>query len=92
MRTKLFIAICAVAALFAATPGPAAVRHYCIAADEVVRDYVPSSPTSLMSGQPFSDDQRVLVEDDALIGHVYRKVWGEVLSREITGNGDRLYR
>lgn len=75
MRRNLFLSTCAVAALLAGASATAAVRYYCIAADEVEWDYVPSFPMNLMSGAPFTDDQRVFVEGDGdtLIGHVYRK-------------------
>ena len=46
-------------------------RVYWIAADEVDWDYAPSFPNNLMSGQEFTPDQRVFVEDG--IGRVYRK-------------------
>src|SRR5512145_1084786 len=50
-------------------------RHYCIAADEILWDYAPSFPTNLMTGEPFTADQRVFVEGngDTLIGRIYRK-------------------
>lgn len=50
-------------------------RHYCIAADEILWDYAPSFPTNLMTGQPFTPEQRVFVEGDGkfFIGHIYRK-------------------
>jgi hypothetical protein len=75
MRRNIFLSTCAVAALLAGASATAAVRHYCIAADEVDWDYAPSFPTNQMTGQPFSDVQRVFVQGDGdtLIGHVYRK-------------------
>src|SRR5512134_2637330 len=61
--------------LMAAAPASAADRHYCIAADEILWDYAPSFPTNLMTGEPFTADQRVFVEGngDTLIGRIYRK-------------------
>ncbi len=49
----------------------AATREYWIAADEVVWDYAPSFPTNLMSGEDFTADQLVFVEDG--IGRQYLK-------------------
>ncbi len=46
-------------------------RVYWIAADEVVWDYAPSFPINLMSGEEFTDDQKVFVE--AGIGRKYLK-------------------
>ena len=46
-------------------------REYWIAADEVDWDYAPSFPNNLMSGQEFTSDQRVFVEEG--IGRIYRK-------------------
>lgn len=74
------------AALVVAAPASAAVREYCIAADEVLWDYAPSYPTNLMTGQPFTPEQEVFVGGnmDTLIGHVYRKA----LYRQYALNGD----
>ncbi|MCP5003050.1 MAG: multicopper oxidase domain-containing protein [Planctomycetes bacterium] len=47
------------------------IREYWIAADEVVWDYAPSFPVNLMSGEEFTDDQKVFVEDG--IGREYLK-------------------
>ncbi len=63
------------------------VREYWIAADEVYWDFAPSFPINLMSGQEFSEDQRVFVEDG--IGRIYKKAlyrkytpgWGELVPR-----------
>lgn len=41
----------------------AAVREYWIAADEVLWDYAPSFPINPMSGDEFTPEQRVFVED-----------------------------
>lgn len=67
----------AIAAILAvATPANATTRNYCISADEVLWDYAPSYPVNLMSGLPFSPDQRVFVEGDGstLVGHIYHKI------------------
>ncbi len=49
----------------------ATTRVYWIAADEVDWDYAPSFPINLMSGEEFTADQRVFVEDE--IGRHYLK-------------------
>ncbi|MEE9344720.1 MAG: multicopper oxidase domain-containing protein [Methylococcales bacterium] len=49
----------------------AAKREYWIAADEVVWDYAPSFPVNLMSGQEFTPEQLVFVENG--IGRQYLK-------------------
>jgi FtsP/CotA-like multicopper oxidase with cupredoxin domain len=46
-------------------------REYWIAADEVMWDYAPSFPINLMSGEEFTDDQKVFVEEG--IGRIYLK-------------------
>ena len=38
-------------------------RHYCIAADEIEWDYAPSFPINLMTGQAFTIDQMLFVND-----------------------------
>jgi FtsP/CotA-like multicopper oxidase with cupredoxin domain len=55
----------------ASCPVLAHEREYWVAADEVDWDYAPSFPVNLMSGQEFTPDQRVFVEEG--IGRVYRK-------------------
>lgn len=47
------------------------IREYWIAADEVLWDYAPSFPINLMTGEEFTDDQKVFVE--AGIGRKYLK-------------------
>ncbi|KAA3602319.1 MAG: copper oxidase [Candidatus Scalindua sp. AMX11] len=47
------------------------IREYWIAADEVMWDYAPSFPINLMSGEEFTDDQKVFVEEG--IGRTYLK-------------------
>ena len=55
----------------AATPGK--TRNYFIAADEVLWDYAPSD-SNQVSGQPFTDDENVFVQNGpARIGDTYRK-------------------
>ncbi len=49
----------------------ATTRVYWIAADEVEWDYAPSFPINLTSGNEFTDDQRVFVENE--IGRRYLK-------------------
>jgi FtsP/CotA-like multicopper oxidase with cupredoxin domain len=49
----------------------AAQREYWIAADEVEWDYAPSFPVNLMSGEKFTEDQRIFVEKG--IGRTYKK-------------------
>lgn len=62
-------------------------REYWIAADEILWDYAPSFPTNKMTGQPFTVDQRVFVED-----FVGRQYW-KALYREYTpGFGERKVR
>jgi len=75
LKTTITKGALTLAALCLAIPASAAVREYCIAADEVLWDYAPSYPTNLMSGHPFTADQEVFVggDGDMLIGHVYRK-------------------
>jgi len=46
-------------------------REYWIAADEVMWDYAPPFPINLMSGEEFTDDQKVFVEEG--IGRTYLK-------------------
>ncbi len=48
-------------------------REYWISADEVMWDYAPSAEydTNLMSGQPFTDDQKIFLEYG--IGRIYLK-------------------
>jgi hypothetical protein len=75
MRRNLFLSTCAVAALLAGASATAAVRHYCIAADEVEWDYAPSFPMKPMSVAPFANDHCIFVQGDGdtLVGQVYRK-------------------
>src|SRR3990172_4921362 len=61
----------ALSVLTTTTPAWAKVREYWIAADEVLWDYAPSFPINLMTGEEFTADQRVFVEDG--IGRIYRK-------------------
>lgn len=58
--------------------GGKGTREYWIAADEVLWNYAPSFPTNLMSGKPFTANQRVFVED-----YVGRQYW-KALYREYT--------
>ncbi|MGH8656199.1 MAG: hypothetical protein ACREYE_30230, partial [Gammaproteobacteria bacterium] len=39
-------------------------RSYYIAAEDVLWDYAPSYPTNLVTGQEFTEDQKVFVEAD----------------------------
>ena len=52
-------------------PSPGQTREYWIAADEVLWDYAPSYPTNLITGEEFTDDEKVFVEEG--IGRVYLK-------------------
>jgi FtsP/CotA-like multicopper oxidase with cupredoxin domain len=70
------VAIASWTAVAHAAPG--ATRTYWIAADEVVWDYAPSFPTNLMTGEAFTEPQRVFVEEG--IGRKYLKA----LYREYT--------
>lgn len=75
----------------AAAPASAVDRHYCIAADEILWDFAPSFPINLMTGQPFTPEQRVFVEGDGkyFIGHVYRKaVYRQYAYNSGTGSCD----
>jgi len=47
------------------------LREYWVGADEVMWDYAPSFPINRMTGEEFTEDQRVFVEDG--IGRVYMK-------------------
>ncbi len=49
----------------------AAVREYWLAADEVLWDYAPSFPINLMSGEEFTPEQKVFVEQG--VGRHYLK-------------------
>lgn len=53
------------------TPASARDRVYWIAADEVMWDYVPSFPINLITGEEFTKDQRIFVEQG--IGRIYLK-------------------
>ncbi len=57
--------------MFASNSVLAAKREYWIAADEVVWDYAPSFPINLMSGQEYTPEQLVFVENG--IGRQYLK-------------------
>ena len=83
--TRMIVAGLMIAALtLLASTAMAKVREYWIAADEVNWDYAPSFPTNLMSGEDFTDDQRVFVEE--AIGRVYVKS----LYREYTADFQAL--
>ncbi len=75
--TRLRNGLAALALLVLATSvtaAHAATREYWIVAEETEWDYAPSFPTNLLSGQPFTGDQRVFVGDgEARIGRVYTK-------------------
>jgi len=62
---------CTLVLFFFSLPANAVTREYWIAADEVLWDYAPSYPINLMSGQEFTDEQRVFVE--AFVGRKYWK-------------------
>jgi len=70
-----------------AQAGPGTTRSYWIAADEVMWDYAPSFPTNLMTGEAFTDPQRVFVDEG--IGRRYLKAlyreytphWGAAVER-----------
>jgi FtsP/CotA-like multicopper oxidase with cupredoxin domain len=62
--------------LVAATSSVTAdTRTYYIAAEEVLWDYAPSYPINEITGEEFTDDQKVFVDgsSDDRIGHVYKK-------------------
>jgi len=61
-------------------PAISQIREYWIAADEVYWDYAPSFPVNLMTGEEFTPEQRVFVEEG--IGRTYLKS----LYREYTPN------
>lgn len=59
--------------LKAAAVTPGKIRNYFIAADEVLWDYAPSD-SNQVSGQPFTDDENVFVQNGPTrIGDTYRK-------------------
>jgi manganese oxidase len=60
----------------AAMAKKAVVREYFIAADEVDWDYAPSYPLNPMTGQEFSDELKLFLQEDykpGYIGRVYKK-------------------
>lgn len=61
--------------LLGTVPAAAKLRTYFIAAEEVHWDYAPSYPDNSMSGQNFTDEQKVFVagNGETRIGHIYKK-------------------
>jgi len=78
MKSATKYLFCSLFLLTLSTTADAVTREYWIAANEMLWDYAPSYPINKMTGEPFTADQRVFVED-----FVGRQYW-KALYREYT--------
>lgn len=84
---SVYAAVCLLLGLSSAAAS-AAVREYWIAADEVRWDYAPSFPVNPLSGEEFTAEQRVFVEDGIgrqYLKSVYREYTGDFAARKTRG-------